>query len=84
VSFTARARRLQPQWLARTLEGEYEALSGDGRPPGRRLAALQTRLSIAQLLANLCRSAGAKPQSEAWAATARRLAPEVEALLNAT
>ena len=76
--FAARAHRLPPRPVLLAFEEEYAALTRSAG--GRRLATLQARVSVAQILSNLYRSARQSGPSEQWAQVVRSLMPELEAL----
>jgi hypothetical protein len=79
--FAARAHRVQPRWVVLALEGEYEALARGGGPSGQRVGTLESRVSIAQILANLY---GRAPQAKRWIETRETLVSELESLLKAS
>jgi hypothetical protein len=80
VLFAAAAGEIQPQLLARLLENEDRLLAAESGSTGR-LARLQARVSIAQILENLYRAAGRTPQASKWGATFVELLTQVQTLL---
>ncbi|MBZ5588368.1 MAG: hypothetical protein LAO05_07385 [Acidobacteriia bacterium] len=84
LAFTARERHLPSQWLARTLERDEALLAAASGGSEGRLARLQARVAVSQILANLNRASGHEPQAKQWTGAMQRLASELESLLEAS
>ena len=76
--FAARSHRVQPRWVVLTFESEYDALTRESRPDTPVLGTLESRLSTAQILANLY---GRAPQAKRWIETREGILSDVESLL---
>ncbi|MBZ5588367.1 MAG: hypothetical protein LAO05_07380 [Acidobacteriia bacterium] len=76
--FAARAHRVQPRWVVHTFEAEYERLTRVSGRSENRLALVQARLSIAQILANLY---GRGPQATRWHDTREDLLLQMQAIV---
>jgi hypothetical protein len=82
--FAARAHRLQPRGVILLFETQFENLTRESGQAGHGLGLLQARMTTAEILSNLYRSAGVRPNSEQWAGTVVRLTAEIKSLMGAT
>ncbi len=79
--FASEVRQIPPQLLVRSLEAEDELLREESERTAGRLARLQARVSISEILAHLYQLAGRMPQAREWANTRDDLRSQLQSLL---
>lgn len=81
VTFTANALRMRPQWLTGVLERQDGALAGDASRGITRIAQLEARLSIAEILTNVYKGGGRNTEARGWANNTADLSSQLKSIL---